>query len=100
MILSKVKDLKYRKQFFKQELLKRKIKFLFINLLNKNSNNQSKNFFFFLKLKQKYSKTQIVRRCIVNNRARGSFRFLNISRIYLRELLQFGIIPGYKKAVW
>lgn len=56
MILSKVKDLKYRKQFFKQELLKRKIKFLFINLLNKNSNNQSKKFFFFFKAKAKIFK--------------------------------------------
>lgn len=102
MILSKVKDIKHRKQFFKRELLKRKIKFLFINLLNKNQNvhNKSKQLYFFFKLKQKYSKTKIVRRCIINNRSRGSLRFLGISRIYLRELLQFGIIPGYKKAVW
>lgn len=100
MILSKVKDIKHRKNFLKSEFLKRKIKFLFINLLNKNYTQKAKQAYFFFKLKQKYSKTKIVRRCIINNRSKGSLRALGVSRIYLRELLQFGIIPGYKKAVW
>jgi ribosomal protein S14 len=102
MILAKVKDIKNRKQFFKKEFFNKKIKFLFINLLNKNKHLQqnSKQLDFFLKLKQKNSKTKIIRRCIFNNRSRGSLRFLGVSRIYLRELLQFGVIPGYKKAVW
>jgi len=40
-----------------------------------------------------------VRRCILTNRSRGSIRPFNVARSKLRELLQFGILPGYKKAV-
>ena len=103
MILAKIKDIRNRESFFKKELLKRKIKFLFINLLNKNTKIQqnSKTIYFFLKLKnKKSSKTKLLRRCIFNNRSRGSLRVFGISRILLREMFQFGIVPGYKKAVW
>lgn len=103
MILAKIKDIRNRESFLKKELLKRKIKFLFINLLNKNNKIQqnAKTIFFFLKLKKKKSsKTQLLRRCIFNNRSRGSLRVFGISRILLREMFQFGIVPGYKKAVW
>ena len=103
MILAKIKDIRNREIFFKKELIKRKIKFLFINLLNKKNKTQqnSKNIYFFFKLKnKKSSKTKLLRRCIFNNRSRGSLRAFTISRILLREMFQFGIVPGYKKAVW
>jgi small subunit ribosomal protein S14 len=103
MVLAKIKDIRNREIFFKKELLKRKIKFLFINLLNKNNKPEqnSKNIYFFLKLKnRKSSKTKLLRRCIFNNRSKGSLRSFGISRILLREMFQFGIVPGYKKAVW
>jgi len=103
MVLAKIKDIRNREIFFKKELFKRKIKFLFINLLNKNNKTEqnSKNIYFFLKLKnRKSSKTKLLRRCIFNNRSKGSLRSFGISRILLREMFQFGIVPGYKKAVW
>ena len=45
-------------------------------------------------------RNRIIRRCILTNRTRGTFQKFNISRIVLRDLMSFGIIPGYKKAVW
>jgi len=53
----------------------------------------------FLKKKNTY-KANIVRRCIINNRNRGSLKHFNISRILLRDMFLFGVVPGYKKAVW
>jgi small subunit ribosomal protein S14 len=103
MLLAKIKDIRNREIFLKKELLKKKIKFLFINLLNKNNKTRqnSKNIYFFLKLKnRKSSKTKLLRRCIFNNRSRGSIRSFGVSRILLREMFQFGIVPGVKKAVW
>ena len=45
-------------------------------------------------------KTRITNRCVLNNRGRGVLRPYGISRTLLRELMQFGVIPGYSKAVW
>jgi small subunit ribosomal protein S14 len=103
MLLAKIKDVRNREKFLKKELLKKKIKFLFTNLLNKDlqTRHNSKKVYFFLKLKnRKNSKTKLIRRCIFNNRSRGSLRSFGISRVLLREMFQFGIIPGSKKAVW
>lgn len=99
MLFRKVKDLKKRKKLEKKEILNISQKFLSINFLNKNNAKLKslpiKNF------KQKnFSKTKIVRRCIYTYRSRGSIKPYNISRIKFREMLQFGIVPGYKKAVW
>lgn len=99
MLFRKIKDLKLRKKFQQNEIANTSVKFLFTNYFNKNKNiNRCQD---FLNLKQKnYSKTKIVRRCILTNRSRGSIRPFNVSRVKLRELFQFGIIPGYKKSVW
>lgn len=99
MLFRKVKDLKLRKKFQQNEVVNTSVKFLFTNYFNKNKDiNKCQD---FLNLKQKnYSKTKIVRRCILTNRSRGSIRPFNVSRVKLRELFQFGIIPGYKKSVW
>ena len=35
-----------------------------------------------------------------DNRGRGVLRPYGISRTLMRELMQFGVIPGYSKAVW
>jgi ribosomal protein S14 len=99
MLSRKIKDLNNRKKFKSKEILNLSLKFLYTNFSNKNacalklsevSNIQRKNF----------SKTKIVRRCILNNRSRGSVRPFNVSRIKLREMFSFGVMPGYKKAVW
>jgi len=39
-------------------------------------------------------------RCVLNNRSRGVLRPYGISRILIRDLMQFGVIPGYSKSVW
>lgn len=99
MLFRKIKDAKIRKEFKKKEVLNTSLKFLYTNYFNKNKN--SPKIEQFINFKQKnFSKTKIVRRCILTNRARGSIRPYNVSRVKLRELLQFGIIPGYKKSVW
>jgi ribosomal protein S14 len=98
MLFSKNKDLKIRKLFFKKEIQNLSLKFIYTNFFNKNK--KILRFHSLKTLKQKnFSKTKIVRRCIFNNRSRGSIRPFNVSRIKLRELFQFGIIPGYKKSV-
>ncbi len=98
MLFRKVKDLKIRKQFKKHEVLNTSLKFIFTNYFNKNSNENKCEVFNNIKQKN-YSKTKIVRRCILTNRARGSIRPFNVSRTKLRELFHYGIVPGYKKAI-
>ena len=112
MISSKIKDLKIRKSFYKLESKNRIKKFVFTNILGKkqltaknfaNKDKLNKVFFStfkFITKKNHTSKVKLTRRCIFNNRGRGVYRPLGISRVYLRELIQFGLIPGYKKAVW
>jgi ribosomal protein S14 len=107
MLSKKIKDIKIRESFHKIEKLKKLKKFVFINLLNKKEHDSLllRNFFliFFSKNKQKMlnkSRVRITNRCVINNRNRGVLRSYSISRILLRNLMQFGVIPGYSKAVW
>jgi ribosomal protein S14 len=106
MLSLKFKDIKIRKFFSKFEKLIKIKKYIRINLLNTNLLHNLKEKNAILSkinrvLKQSSnSKVKIVRRCILNNRGRAVFRPYNISRTLLRELMQFGIIPGYAKAVW
>ena len=97
---------KFRNFYRKQELAYLKKKFVSKHLLFNSHHFKSPKLnpilLFFLKnfyLSKKKSKTKIVRRCILVNRSRTTRKF-TISRIIFRELLQIGIIPGYKKAVW
>lgn len=104
MLSSKIKDLKIRRKFFNSEKLKRVEKFVFVNTLSKGISNDDSRSVAALILERtnfnKNSKVKITRRCIINNRSRAVVRPYGISRIYLRELLQFGLLPGYSKAVW
>lgn len=103
MLHSKIKDLKYRKQFYKIEKLQLVDNFIFKNLVSnpKLSTNLKKTIFFkFYNTKKFRVKNRIVRRCVLTNRGRGSLQAFKISRVLLRELMGFGIIPGYKKSVW
>lgn len=107
MLSLKIKDLKNRNLYLKNE---KKIiinRFLFIHLLNQSKKRKEKLFFLFLLLKNKKNsklkykmRTKIVRRCAISNRGRGNFRPYGISRFFLRDFMQFGILPGFKKAVW
>jgi len=102
MLSLKFKDLKYRNIYLKNE---KKIiinRFLFIYFLNVFKNSNYYYYYFLLQNKSNLShkiKTKLVRRCSISNRARGTFRLYNLSRFFLRNFMQFGILPGFKKAV-
>jgi ribosomal protein S14 len=104
MLSLKKKDLKVRQKFLSNEQQKRVHKFIFVNTLNNNKiGDLEKTFTIFSKEslnRSLDSKVKITRRCIMNNRNRSVIRPFGISRVYLRELLQFGLLPGYTKAVW
>lgn len=104
MYYLKIKDQKYRNHFKKSEIKSKLNKFITIQLLTllqkKSTPFEKKNYFYhLLRLKKKTLLNKIVRRCILTNRSK-SIRLLKVSRIQAKELISFGIIPGYKKAVW
>lgn len=105
MKIKHIKDNKNRIFFSKFEYFKKVYKILLINFLN-NTNFIEKRRYFFQKLlniqykMNKISKTQVKNRCILTNRSRSVLRHYSLSRIKMRELLRFGILPGYKKSAW
>lgn len=46
------------------------------------------------------SKSRVRNRCGLSGRPRGNYRKFNLSRIALRELGNFGQIPGLVKSSW
>lgn len=106
MLSKKIKDIKNRQKIYKEEILKTQTKFLFRYLLNnsllkKNHKLYSMLVLSFLKSSlTNFSKTMVTRRCILNNRSKTALRKFGISRTIFRELLTFGVIPGFVKAVW
>jgi ribosomal protein S14 len=98
MLAKQIKDIKIRKEYAKNEANNVALKFIQVNYFNKNINSNKIGEFTNIKQKN-YTKTKIVRRCILTNRGRGSIRSFNVSRNKLRELFQYGIVPGYKKSV-
>lgn len=52
------------------------------------------------KLPRNSSKVRQRNRCRVTGRPRGFYRKFQVSRIALRELAAFGLIPGVKKSSW
>jgi|JI61114DRNA_FD_contig_123_40417_length_1220_multi_5_in_2_out_0_2 ribosomal protein S14 len=106
MYYLKIKDQKHRNHFKKFEIKLKLKKFIAINLLASLYHNtlittQQKKLIYYqlLKKKKKNILNKIVRRCILTNRSK-SIRFLKMSRLQSKELISFGIVPGYKKAVW
>jgi ribosomal protein S14 len=93
-----IKDKKLRLSFLKIEIKLKLKKFISINLLTSNFSINNKFFYLFLK-KKKSILSKIVRRCVLTNRSK-SIRSFRVSRIQSKELISFGVIPGYKKAVW
>ena len=101
----KIKNLFYRNKYLKLEnklnlytFISRAL--LLNSLIQKNrlfSINYKLN---LLKLKKRRIKTKLVRRCIFTNRSRGAQRAFKISRIYLREIISSGNLPGFKKGIW
>jgi len=113
MLFLKVKDFKKR-IFYKRTERQIKInKFIFINFLNNikfiKKKKLKKNFrfaflkAFYLRKKSNFfksSKTKIISNCILNKKTKSVSKFYHISRSAFRDLMQFGLVPGYKKAVW
>jgi len=52
------------------------------------------------KLPRNGSKTRVKHRCDLTGRSKGFYRKLKLSRIALRDLANFGQIPGMTKASW
>lgn len=100
------KDRTLRQRYNKKELQSFFFKFLVVRLKNfpfltkLSSSNIKRIFFLSARLKKRNSKTQLYNRCILSNRSRGIVKSYSISRLKFLELARFGIIPGYKKAVW
>mgnify|MGYP003852556457 CR=1 FL=1 len=55
----------------------------------------NKRYFSSLRLK-----ARIKNRCLSSNTSRSVSRSFKLSRRSLKNLLSFGLVPGYKKAVW
>ena len=99
MLFKKTKDILLRKYFLKIEKKKLINKYIYINLLKKSPFKQTKNFIKkFVSLKG--SKVKITNRCLLTNRKHSVYKKFSLSRLVLRDLMQFGIIPGYAKSVW
>ena len=52
------------------------------------------------KLPRNSSKVRIHHRCEISGRSKGYYRKVKMSRIALRDLANFGQIPGMTKASW
>jgi small subunit ribosomal protein S14 len=52
------------------------------------------------KLPRNSSKVRVKHRCELSGRSKGFYRKLKLSRIALRDLANFGQIPGMTKASW
>lgn len=106
MLHTRVKDLKFRKKYYKNEKKYIVNTFLFKNIMstihfkNYNSLLKKKIMFKCLQKKNIRIKNRNVRRCVFTNRSRGVIRTFKLSRSLLRELMGFGFIPGCKKTTW
>ena len=52
------------------------------------------------KLPRNSSRVRIRNRCELTGRSRGYYRRFRLSRICLREMASFGLLPGVKKSSW
>ena len=112
MQFKKFKNNKQLTQYKKREKYLKIYKFLFIYLLNilqfkdlgsytkTEITNLRRQFLFLEKISTKLSRTKLYRNCIMTGRSRGVFRPYGLSRCALKELIQFGRLPGYTKSVW
>ena len=102
MLSSKIKDISLRQKFLKVEKIKKIQKFLYINLLSKKRYSYLFNSSFFLtsKYNKRNSKSSINSICVYTNRTKGVSKYFSLSRLAQRDLMSFGNIPGYVKAVW
>lgn len=91
----KMRRKKFIKNLNKRIALKNKIKDL-----NTNSFEKIQLQLELQKLPRNSLKVRLKNRCILTGRTHGVVGPFNISRIKLRELIEQGFMPGFKKAVW
>lgn len=90
-----------KKKYLKLEYQKNINKFMSIYLNNNKLSVLNFNkYTCFLKKKKSISNAKIKSICALTNRTKSVNNKFNISRIIFREMLCFGIFPGFKKAVW
>jgi ribosomal protein S14 len=104
MLLSANKDKKLRKTLRINEIRQKQYKYLKTFVLNnKQLNSTTKTQFFSVLDFQKSrvaSKTKLINRCLMTYKARVMYKQFKINRMKLKDMLQLGIVPGYKKAAW
>jgi len=54
----------------------------------------------FQKMPRNASPSRLRNRCAITGRPKGYIRQFGISRVKFREMANFGLIPGVKKASW
>ena len=106
MLFSQLKDKQLRQKYLKVENKLKISKFLRINILSKMLYSKKKNtkqtHYIIAGLRKKTCriKTKILRRSIFSDHTKSNYRQFNMSRFVFRDLLRFGLVPGYRKAVW
>jgi len=105
MLSLKFKNIKLQQHFNKLEKIKILGKFLESYLYGSKDYKRVIYKLKAIKLLQKkyfnkHSRVSIKTRCIFTNRSRVISKKYAISRFVLRDFMQFGLLPGGKKAVW
>jgi len=103
MHANKVYNLEVRKKYNSLELNKNIYKFLFINILNNNSISNKHVFRYLLNSKKfflKISKVKIKNKCVITGRNNSVEKKMSLSRLQLRSMISFGLLPGFKKSIW
>ena len=97
---NRVKNLKLRTLFFSRENPKKIYKMLQTNLYNNTFLTNNLNLFPILSIKKNLVSKTIKNRCVLSGCNNSVEKKYSISRMELRRLMRFGIIPGYNKSVW
>jgi small subunit ribosomal protein S14 len=90
---------KQRKHFETFELKSKVLSSLSKNRALKSSIRWYLNVVNSQKLK-KSSKVRFKNRCVLSNRSRSLYRFARLSRLFLRDPLYVGTLPGLRKSYW
>jgi len=93
------KDKKRRKLYIKNLKKRSALKTILKNkniVINERYDAQIK----LLKMNTNSSKIRLKKRCVLTGRASGIVGPFNISRIKLRDILGYGLIPGVQKSSW
>lgn len=93
------KNLKRQKESIKNKDKRLKLK----SLIKDKKLHIAQRFEYILELNKMSRDSSIVRirnRCSITGRPRGCYRKLGISRVELRRMVGFGLVPGIRKSSW